>query len=133
MNITKVEGIVSERYSSLCRYDLYPYATATYRIDRGLAFGAHGEPPERDIDFNPFEYLHSLIGQTESAQIEVLEGGCGEGRALRQLKQGAWRNYPVRRAYEGLGDNIRTTGVTLSLEHALVAERYGIDEVFVGP
>ena len=59
--------------------------------------------------------------------MQVLEGGCGVGYALKQLKTGMADN-------EGLGDAIVTTGVTLTEETAVIAQdRNEVDVVYVGP
>ena len=64
-----------------------------------------------------------------------MEGGCGQGRALEQLKRGG--KLDSKTEYRGLGHNIRTTGVTLYEGHlkALrqIPEELRPDEIIVGP
>jgi SAM-dependent methyltransferase len=114
-------------------HDLDLTLANTYDIYRGVAFGRSQGKLSRFIDFDPFAHLHTLSDQMPDRQLEVLEGGCGVGSALHQLKNGMVQGYSPEKTYEGLGDKIRTSGVTLTPEHAIVAIDQGTDEVFVGP
>lgn len=87
---------------------------------------------------------------SEGRVLEVLDGGCGYGRMLHELKIGIpayaiHTHEEIREGYyrslsvdipedPGLGDAIRTTGITLDQQHAERAESLGldIDEMIVG-
>ncbi|MBI2652245.1 hypothetical protein HYX00_02160 [Candidatus Woesearchaeota archaeon] len=124
-----------------------PYRT--YRVDRGIHYLLQGLLP-----FNVFGHLESVYQRKSNGKVEVLEGGCGVGAALEDLKTGVghltpnfevksdfinvppWKRLP--NGYQpGLVGKIYTTGVTLSPRHVDIASRvkepFGIDEMVVGP
>jgi SAM-dependent methyltransferase len=116
-----------------------------YRTDRGIKFASWNPPVtasiHRDIyvrhfDFNPFAYLRVLAAEEQNRPIEVLEGGCGVGQALVDLKTGVFSGYPSV-FYPALGSRIRTTGITLNPEHTKKASevdpKFAVDEMRVGP
>ena len=109
--------------------DQKPYESIAYRTDRSLAV-------DNFINFDFFNHLQDLKSEL-GRRLEVLEGGCGQGIALRQLKKGGRISRESDYEYPGLGQDIRTTGVTLSKRHIeaakKVAEEVRIDEMIVSP
>ncbi len=137
----------------LLHYDKTDIQRPDYRIDRGMAEVMGNSL----VAFDVFEHLRNLHKQL-GEPVEVIEGGCGLGNSLVDLKRGItfaelpgnetplielpfhtyrWRNGLAGRRFEGLAGKIRTTGVTLSLDHANIAkmaeEPYRIDEMAIGP
>lgn len=103
-----------------------------------------------NIDFDIFAHLRRE-NERLGRRLEVLEGGCGYGIVLIDLKRGfkpndskyitvpkntlgtLWRN-----GIEGLGNKIRTTGVTLNLSHVefnlgMSEKEWQIDELILAP
>lgn len=58
----------------------------------------------------------------DSAQLSVLDGGCGEGNMLAEIK-------PLQGF---IGKNVETTGVTMEREEAEILQGKDIDHVFIG-
>ena len=112
------------------------------RIDRGMTAILSDMP----FAFDFFAHLN-MLSKNLGRPVEVLEGGCGEGRALYDLKKG----WPVElgttpyqsravvdwqaslpESFPGLGNSIRTTGVTLESNPTVVGKRRP-GNVFIGP
>ncbi len=160
----KVTLLPFDQEYATCRFqDMHP--GSDYKVDRGM----QDITADTLLDFNHFEYLHALANAHPDETLGVLEGGCGYGMALADLKKGitfvesddvinfmgacevalarqvnerleaAYRKKleMIGKRYEGLGNRIRTTGVTLSEGHARKAmeieEAYRPDEIIVGP
>lgn len=102
-----------------------------------------------NIDFDIFAHLRQQYGEL-GRRLEVLDGGCGYGFILRDLKRGfkpdrrALMNSiknplgkSLREGVEGLGEKIRTTGVTLNQDHVNFniknQEENQIDEIILSP
>jgi SAM-dependent methyltransferase len=125
----------------------------SYRVDRGM----DEILSESVLPFNYFEYLNKLAAN-KGDRVEVLEGGCGIGNALVDLKRGlksfgldiTMRDWSimdpdvqklieslVAKPLKGLGNKIHTSGLTLSPQHVEVAlgveDVYRLDRIIVGP
>lgn len=106
------------------------------------------------MEFDFFGYLQRVYGRSGS-QLYIIEGGCGVGNALVDLKRGVKVDVPENeldytppqlrrklihvngRYYDGLEGKIHTTGVTSTRRHvdtaSSVEERHQINEMIVGP
>ncbi|PIR80060.1 MAG: hypothetical protein COU25_02170 [Candidatus Levybacteria bacterium CG10_big_fil_rev_8_21_14_0_10_35_13] len=121
----------SQRYielEAILKFDKNPYSTQEYRTNRELVV-------DNFIGFDFFKHLWELAENNPNRRIEVLEGGCGEGKALEQLKKGG--KISSKTEYRGLGQRIRTTGITLFDGHLEMArqkpEEVRTDEMIIGP
>lgn len=159
MEIIYADQGLSQKHKNQLVIDRDPHADpkfgfpSTYRVHRDIAKILE----ETYICFNFFRYLEDVY-QELGRPLEVLEGGCGYGVALRDLKsgvtglgelsrmpykelrwteQGSWyfERY-TGDSFPGLGTKIRTTGMSLCREHAEVAagvrEQNRIDEFIIG-
>jgi len=84
--------------------------------------------------FNALYYARDLSNDWENP-LNILEGGCGTGLALIELKLGI---YAIHH-YTSLEGKIHTTGVTLTPQHAEITNQRRVnpelqlDEMIVGP
>lgn len=128
MKETIIQYTPSDEQLLTVKLDGDPYSTPEYRTNRILAVNNF-------VGFDFFKHLWELTEQNPDRRIEVLEGGCGEGRALAQLKRGG--KIDSKTEYTGLGQRIRTTGVTLFEGHLDRARQLDDnsrpDEMIVGP
>lgn len=133
------EHLDPDMYEEPLKYDNNPDGLS-YKIDRGmddlLAVSV--------LPFNHYAYLEDLSKQT-SGRVRVLEAGCGQAKALYDLKKGIlFKGLDIRfsdlqvidedvkemffsligKKLTGLGTKIHTTGITLSNEHALFIQGY---------
>lgn len=127
MKETIIKARLSQQHARYLLADACVTELGQYKASRGM-----DELVDNKIGFDFYSYLNNLCAQNPNRKIEVLEGGCGQGWALCTLKRG----LPYR-GTAGLGDKIRTTGVSLSLHHAELAreseESYRPDEMIIGP
>lgn len=128
MKETIIPYTPNDRQISILRMDRDPYSTQEYRTNRVLAVNNFA-------GFDFFRHLWELADREPDRRLEVLEGGCGEGRALAQLKRGG--KIDSKTEYKGLVQRIRTTGVTLYEGHLGRARQFDDnsrpDEMIVGP
>lgn len=143
MEIIRIkEDLDPHHYQEPLEYDNNP--GDHYKINRGMDDILSASI----LPFNHFSHLGSLAEATTD-RVRVLESGCGQAKALFDLKKGITfigedihltdllvmdvdTQYMLtdlfRRELNGLGSKIHTTGITLSYEHANFAQSY--DEVF---
>jgi hypothetical protein len=124
---------------------------SVYKVDRGILDVWKLCYTQLDI----FDHIRGLIVKNEKRIPRVLEGGCGIGKLLEDLKRGVqvpspisevdprsratvqeWKAGLAGQNFPGY-EHIHTTGVTLSRSHADIAEstdvRYRVDEMLIGP
>jgi hypothetical protein len=134
-------------------FDANNTQSSSYRTDRGMEIILSTSY----LPFNHYEHISQLRRQITDRPVEVLEGGCGLGRALRDLKQGIffsgelspaqeqayfservrrWREGLVGSKLSGIPEGVHTTGITLSSVHRDAIRRGGyahkIDHLIVG-
>ncbi|MEK6949526.1 MAG: hypothetical protein AABX34_04845 [Nanoarchaeota archaeon] len=147
MKVTFVNGTLDRRHLEAIKDEDVPQPL--YPIDWGMA----DIIKDALLEFDFFDYLKRLYDRS-GTQLYVIEGGCGIGNALVDLKRGVsivvredepshshqhrWKLQSLSgRHFQGLEDKIHTTGATLTRRHAdtasSVEEPYQIDEMIVGP
>lgn len=144
--LTIVQGQFGPEHNRILTADREPHKESHYETHRTL----EKIWDDASFYFDIPEYLREVY-RKKGQRVEVLDSGCGIGRLLGQLKQGI-SEYAIYRREEtspgygrpvmigipadpGLGDMIRTTGVTLSREHAERARELDleVDEMIIGP
>lgn len=95
------------------------YADGGYKVNRTL----HDIKEQLSLKVNLLELIANIYGKQKRV-VEVLEGGCGEGVTLLQIKA-------------AFADKVRATGITLSSKNVEAAlrnmQRPKIDELIIGP
>lgn len=134
MLISRVEGNYPH-HAIFASHDTGLKPDSGYEVRRGMRHVLH----TLRVDFNPYVYLRQLVWAQPGIKPRVLEGGCGHGEILADLKRGIYPIHPfsldqgpIERTVNfrypdpylisepGLGNSIHTTGVTLSEQHAMI-------------